>query len=286
MNYSDLDEVSVRLDMHLFHMLFTIVKGNMLSLIADLTGDYARYTFAIITMWKHVNLNSSSRRINAMQAMQDLPYHGDAGAWSIDFVARTRELYDSGATLEHFVMQCAFNSFEGKNSQVQSMITGDINNEKLVKPGMNIQALASKYATFLSTINAQKGTGKINISMRKKRWCENCKSKTHDTEYCRKGKKEADGEIRCHYCKRKGHIQPECPLKKRHEEEIKEEEEEEDEEEAENSDDDNASLTQSSPITPRATKKKEKKVNTAQVSDTAIADLMGRLKRGEIKLAI
>ena len=53
-----------------------------------------------------------------MQAMQDLPYHGDAGAWSIDFVARTRELYDSGATLEHFVMQCAFNSFEGKNSQI------------------------------------------------------------------------------------------------------------------------------------------------------------------------
>ena len=95
-----------------------------------------------------------------------------------EVVARTRELYDSGATLEHFVMQCAFNSFEVKNSQVQSMITGDINNEKLVKPGMNIQALASKYATFLSTINAQKGTGKINISMRKKRWCENCKSKT------------------------------------------------------------------------------------------------------------
>ena len=28
MNYSDLDEVSVRLDKHLFHVLFTIVKGR------------------------------------------------------------------------------------------------------------------------------------------------------------------------------------------------------------------------------------------------------------------
>ena len=49
-SYSDLDEDSVRLDKHLFHVLFTIVKGSMLSLIADLTGDYARYTFAVITM--------------------------------------------------------------------------------------------------------------------------------------------------------------------------------------------------------------------------------------------
>ena len=114
--YKDLIEESVKLDVMLFHTLFTIVKGTYLNLTTDLTGQYGRYTFAIITMWKHLNLQSCNRRIDAMANMQELRYHGDAGKWKIDFLSRARELYASGATIKHFIMHSAFNSFEGKSA--------------------------------------------------------------------------------------------------------------------------------------------------------------------------
>ena len=139
--YSDLSPTSVALDKHLFHVLFTIVKGSYLNLITDLTGTYTRYTFAIIAMWKHANLGNCNRRITAMSAMQELIYHGDAGIWKIEFIKRAREVYAAGATIEHFIMQCAFNSFEGKNTQVQAKITEDINDDQLVRPGMNFRGL-------------------------------------------------------------------------------------------------------------------------------------------------
>ena len=65
LNYSDLSAEAVRLDMALYNTLYTIVKGSFLSLLTDLTGDYARYSFAIIAMWNHANLSSTNRRIVA-----------------------------------------------------------------------------------------------------------------------------------------------------------------------------------------------------------------------------
>ena len=101
-------------------------------------------------MWKHANLQSANRRIEAMSAMQELHYHGDAGKWKIDFLSRAREVYASHASIEHYIMQCAFNSFEGKCQPLQAKITEDINNDDLVGEGMNLEALASKYGAFLA----------------------------------------------------------------------------------------------------------------------------------------
>ena len=76
--YYDLSPEAQALDKALFQTLFTIVQGSYLDLITDLNGENARYTFAIIAMWRHGELGSSTRRIVAMNKMQELQYHGDA----------------------------------------------------------------------------------------------------------------------------------------------------------------------------------------------------------------
>ena len=55
--------------------LFTIIEGTYLHLIEDLTGEYARYTFAIIALWKHASLGSQGRRLQAMNDMEELWLH-------------------------------------------------------------------------------------------------------------------------------------------------------------------------------------------------------------------
>ena len=57
--YSDLSPESMKLDRTMYFTLATIVKGPYLSLIQDLHGKYARYTFAIITLWKHAEIQQS-----------------------------------------------------------------------------------------------------------------------------------------------------------------------------------------------------------------------------------
>ena len=287
--YQDLLEESVELDVLLFHTLFTIVKGNYLALITDLNGDYGRYTFAIIAMWKHASLQSCNRRIEAMDSMQQLHFHGDAGKWKIDFLSRAREVYASGATIEHFIMQCAFNSFEGKNSQVQAKITEDINNDDLVRKGMNLETLASNYGSFLATLNAQKNSRMVGINSamkrNKKKWCHKCKEWGHHTYDCdRDEDKEAtsddpDSEVikptktarktRCDYCKYDGHTKEKCRLWKRHQKEKSEKDED-----ASDDAEDTKEIAESKPVA------------TAQVQDRQIIDLMKKLKSGEIKLAI
>ena len=182
--YYQLHPDSMALDKMLFHTLFTIVQGPYLDLITDLTGDNARYTFAIVAMWRHGELGSSTRRVKAMTAMQELSYHGDPAKWKLDFLGRAREIYASKLTIEHFIVHCAFHSFEGKNQQVQAMIAGDINSDK-VGPDMSLEALAGQYSTFLSTLASGKpGTAKINNLDADGRKCYTCGSPKHLANAC------------------------------------------------------------------------------------------------------
>ena len=64
-----------------------------------------------------------------MDGMSGLSYHGDPGKWKLDFLKSVREIYESRVTMEHWIMNSAFKSFDGKNQQVQGMIADDINNE-------------------------------------------------------------------------------------------------------------------------------------------------------------
>ena len=97
-----------RLDRQLFQTLQTIVKGSPFSVISQLTGQYACYTFGTIAIWQHHRLSSATLKLSAMTRMQELQYHGDAGKWKLDFIERAAEVFQSQATLEYWMMNCAF----------------------------------------------------------------------------------------------------------------------------------------------------------------------------------
>ena len=75
--YRDLPPEATYLDKILFNMLQTIVKGDYHDVISNLKGNNARYTFAIIALWKHAALEDSSRRLTAMDTMENLQFQGD-----------------------------------------------------------------------------------------------------------------------------------------------------------------------------------------------------------------
>ena len=90
--YSDIPLTSKRLDKVLYNTLLTIVKGRYLEVIQPLQGEHARYSFAIIALWKHAGLSNSSRRLAAMESMQGLTFQGDATKWKLDFLKTIREI--------------------------------------------------------------------------------------------------------------------------------------------------------------------------------------------------
>ena len=171
----------MQLDKTLFLTIMSMVKGSSLSLLQDLKGKNARYTFAIIALWKHAELGSSSRRLNAMTDMQFLMFNGEAGKWKIDLMKNAREVCASGLTIEHFIMHCAIKSFEGKNQQVHGMMANDINNLNTKK---TIEEMASEYSSFIATLNSGKESGK--------------------------GMHAALDAGSCNYCEKVGHTEAEC----------------------------------------------------------------------------
>ena len=203
-NYNDLSEETKEMDLQLHSTLCTIVKGQYLDIVSSLEGPDARYSFAIIALWKHAALDDSTRRLNAMSSLEKLQFNNDGAKWKVDFIRAVREVYDSKLTLEHWIMNCAFKSFEGKNSQVQSMIANHINDDGMIRPGMNFDLLASEYSSFIATMNAGKNS-KINFVDQEKT--------KRDREKNQKNKEEKSKK-NCRICGEKGHlgtIQDKCP---------------------------------------------------------------------------
>ena len=75
--YQDLHPGAQRLDRQLFQTLQTIVEGRLLSVISQLTGQYACYTFSIIAMI----LATPSAKLNNTQAVCHEPHARAAIAW-------------------------------------------------------------------------------------------------------------------------------------------------------------------------------------------------------------
>ena len=227
--YRDLPPEATYLDKILFNMLQTIVKGDYHDVISNLKGNNARYTFAIIALWKHAALEDSSRRLTAMDTMENLQFQGDGSKWKLDFLRAVREVYESKLTLEHWIMHCAFKSYEGKSSQVQAMIVQDINNDDLITPSMNFDQVANNYSSFISTLQAGKGTSinyvdkhVNNSSAQRQDKNQHDGRKTFKTPNNRKTyhknyKSEFKAGVYCGYCKREGHTEDECRTKKQEE---------------------------------------------------------------------
>jgi hypothetical protein len=109
------------------------------------------------------------------------------------------------------------------------MITEDINKDDLIKPGMSIEKLANKYASFLATLTSGKQAGKIN-SVRKK-WCKNCDAYGHDAKECKanatedEAKGDSKGKKHCDLCDKPGHTEEECFFKEKFDKKLKQLEE-------------------------------------------------------------
>ena len=69
--YQDVHPDAQRLDRQLFQMLQTIGKDSLLSVISQLTGQYACYTFGIIAIWRHHRLSAATRKLSAVKANPD-----------------------------------------------------------------------------------------------------------------------------------------------------------------------------------------------------------------------
>ena len=165
-------------------------------------------------MYKHAALTASNRRMVSLEQMSTLKYNGDAGLWKIDFINKCREVYASGATMEHFMIQTAFASMEGNSTQVQAMMACDMNDDDCIGPGMNLEALANRYSMLLATMYSSRrdaiGHPQYNVeegdadpadpdkkSTRPRgvtKWCETHKSSMHDTAECKYPPKEGDAE--------------------------------------------------------------------------------------------
>ena len=67
--------------------------------------------------------------------------------------------------------------------QIQSMIVEDINNQDVLCPGMSVDKLTTKYAEYLSTMNAGQSTNKVNSQ---KEVCSYCGKTSHAAIDCHK----------------------------------------------------------------------------------------------------
>ena len=209
----------VALDQMLYVTLSNILMGtDIYHVISPLgIGPTARYTYAMIALYRHHGASASSRRIKAMDAVDALAYHGDPKRWKLDLVNAAREVYDSRVTIEHFIMAAALKSLNDKGlSTVQMMMVNDINDEDTMT-NCNFDMLSSKYMVSLETMNAGKKSGRTSSVERVK--CEYCKKLGHTEDVCRKKKRDqAEGKPGkgpvCNKCHKEGHIRKNCPQNK------------------------------------------------------------------------
>ena len=116
-----------------------MVNGEYYDLICNLQGTDARYTVAMYLFHQHAELSISTRRLKALTKFLDWRYDGNPSKWKMEFLNHTREIIESGTTLNHLMLLFAFRSFEGKNTQVQSMIAVDIDHPDTVHEDMSFE---------------------------------------------------------------------------------------------------------------------------------------------------
>ena len=213
-----------------------------------------------------------------MNSMGELQFNGNAGKWKIDFLSKVREVYESKATIEHYMIQCAFKSFEGKNREAQALIVEDINKD-IIKEGVNMDKLAAKYANFISTMSAGKTQAPISAVQKTpkgKKICTYCNKPGHKARHCgkrlsdkAKGKKKAnededsssssDDDNKCTYCNREGHDEESCYIKQRAMQHKKKKEKNNNNEEKEDKNQEEVNNKE-------ATKDKDNKFSTAMIN--------------------
>ena len=107
--------------------------------------QFPSYVQGIIVLMRHHDISKNDRVTQAFEAMDQLTFNGDVCAWQAQAVQVVRELFDSGATVMHFVLTRILKSFNGKLTTIQYRIAEDIN-QRIVDDNTNIYDMLQKYA--------------------------------------------------------------------------------------------------------------------------------------------
>ena len=216
-SYYELSQEARDLDSLLYNVLRMCVKGAKSVLLECV--QFPSYVQGIIVLMRHHDISRNDRVTQAFIAMDQLNYNGDVCAWQAQTVQAVRELYDSGATIMHFVLTRILKSFNGKLTTIQYRIAEDIN-QRIIDDNTNIYDMVQKYAVEIASV----GASKTNVNMAREEnsdtsgmECTYCHKKNHSVDKCYKRKKaEGKPEVEtrtCHECGQKGHIRPDCPNK-------------------------------------------------------------------------
>ena len=230
-NYFDLPDGARVLDAQLYNVLCMSIKGSKRILLECV--QFPSYIQGICVMYRHADISKNDRITRAFDDMDKLAYNGDVLKWQSDAVKKIRELFDSKASIMHYVLSRIMKSFDGKLKTIQYKIAEDINS-RVVDDSTNVFDMVQAYATDIASVGDSKHSGALNINTDVK--CTYCHNKGHLESDCRK-KKNAGGKAKgkkggggkgsggkgggkgysdydCHYCGKKGHISRDCAKKK------------------------------------------------------------------------
>ena len=220
-SYWDLSPEARDLDSLLYNVLRMCVKGSKRVLLECV--QFPSYIQAVIVLMRHHDISRNDRITQAFDAIDQLSFNGDVSIWQAQVVHATRELFESGASVMHYVLTRIMKSFNGKLKTIQYRIAEDIN-QRVIDDNTNIYDMVQKYAVEIASV----GDSKTNVNMASDEGsaaentkdntsgatCTYCGKKNHTAAQCYKKKRESGDETRtCHTCGVKGHISPQCPQK-------------------------------------------------------------------------
>ena len=219
-SYYSLSIEARELDALLYNVLRMCVKGAKSVLLECV--QFPSYVQGIIVLTRHHDISRNDRITQAYAGMDDLSYNGDVCAWQAQAVKAVRELFDSGATVMHYVLTRILKSFNGKLTTIQYRIAEDIN-QRIIDKNTNIYDMLQKYSVEIASV----GSSKTSVNMAREEYpktpgieCTYCHKMNHTAEQCYKKKRDEvplHTAQTCSKCKRKGHLRAQCQAISHHE---------------------------------------------------------------------
>jgi hypothetical protein len=220
--FSDLPDVSKKLDAVLYNILRMNIKGSIASLLNFVR--FPSYVQAICILVKSMDLSRLDRIMAAFSAFDKLAYTGDAMLYQSSFMGIKREMDSCQATMTDYIFCKLMRSFDGKSKTIQFKIAADYN---ALDPalrttgGVNFYDLVQRYCGELAAVgDSNKGKAFFAGS------CEHCGS-DHMIADCPKLKEAQRIEVKarqnraaktgkkanitiCDHCSKVGHTPDRC----------------------------------------------------------------------------
>jgi site-specific DNA-cytosine methylase len=115
-----------RLNKLLYVTLQSIYKGSGGTTL-NLPPHLATYTSAMIYLWDADKQNIAGRKINAVQALRQQQYQGDAMKWKLSVLNDIREVIETGYNINDMIYQCLFDMLKNQDGECLSILTKQLN---------------------------------------------------------------------------------------------------------------------------------------------------------------